>query len=311
MGNQFCEYQGISLGKGKCPEVGEEEIDEALNHLLARNSVSEKVTREARVGDVVNLDFEGFCDGIAFKGGKGEKYDLELGSNTFIPGFEDQLIGCVENQRKEVRVKFPENYHAADLKGKEAVFRCFVREVKEKKPAVLDDRFAQDHGSENVEALRLSIKEEIEQAHRQKATGDYFDKLAAYLLEHSTIEVTPEEEEISFQNVKAYYEQMVAQYGMNLEQYLKATGKSMEDFRKITYGEVVRNAKLTAFLLHVAEKENIACTEEEAETEADSLARKYQLNAAQTTEFKTHHLQELKQEITKRKATGFLISHND
>lgn len=311
MENRFCEYQGIRIGKEPDPEVSEREIDEAVEQLLNRNSVSEKVDRPSRVGDVVNLDFEGFCDGVAFEGGKGENYDLELGSNTFIPGFEDQLVGCLENQRREVRVKFPENYHAGNLKGKEAVFKCLIHEVKEKKPAVLDDLFARDHGSENVEALRLSIKEEIEEANRQKAVNAYFDKLAAHLLRHSAIEVSAEEEEISFQSVKAYYEQMVGQYGMNLEQYLNAAGKSMEEFQKIIRPEVVRNAKLTAFLLHVADQEKLVCTDEEAEKELNAIVRNYHLNAVQRDEFKKRHFDELKQEITKRKATGFLVSHNE
>ena len=311
MANKFSQYKGLTLGKEKPTSVSENEVTESLNNLLARSTTFEEVDRKSVLGDVVNIDFEGFVDGVAFEGGKGENYDLELGSNTFIPGFEDQLVGYSKNDLVDVNVTFPENYQAENLKGKKALFKCKINQVKEKKIPSLDDEFAKSHGLNNVEELRESIKKEIEYRNEQKSINNFFDKLCAHMIENSEIELTEELEEKSFQNVLAYYSQMVAQYGMTIEQYLQMMQKTMEQFKETLKPEIERGAKINLLLAHVAEEENIVVSEEEVENELNKIISYYHLNDEQVKEFKDRNLDEFKNELVKRLVFEFLVNNND
>lgn len=311
MENKFCDYKNLNLGKEEVKEVSEQELNDALNSLVARSNTFVESDKVSETGDVVNINFEGFCDGVSFEGGKGENYDLELGSNTFIPGFEDQLIGFKKGDKVDVNVTFPENYQAENLKGKPAVFKCEINAVKVKKIASLDDEFAKEHGCSSVDELRQHTKRELEERNKQISLNAYFDKLCAYLIEHSEIELTDEQMKQSHDNVIAYYQQMVGQYGMSLDQYLQMANKKMEEFEEIIKPDVIKGAKVNAILDHVAVSENIVATEEEVNSELAAIKNYYQLSDKQLDEFKSKHLDEFKNEIVKRKVSEFLVMNNN
>ena len=310
MANKYSEYKGLTLGKEAPAPVTEQELNDALNSLVARSTSFEETDKVSETGDVANIDFEGFVDGVAFEGGKGEKYDLELGSHTFIPGFEDQLIGHKKGDEVEVKVTFPENY-TEELKGKDAIFKCKVNAVKEKKVPTLDDEFALMNGVKTVEELREQVKREIEFRNTQKSFNDYFDKVCAHLIENSEIELSEEDLAKSEENVMAYYNQMVGQYGMNLDQYLEMAKKSMDDFKAMIKPDVERGAKINIILAHIAEAENFEVTEEEVEAELSKIQAYYGLNEEQLKEFKERNLNEFKQELVKRMVFEFLVKNND
>ncbi len=310
MENKFCHYKNLDLGKEEPKEVTEQELNEALNSLVARSNTFVECNKVSEKGDVVNINFEGFCDGVSFEGGKGENYDLELGSNTFIPGFENQLIGVKKGDKVDVNVIFPENYHAENLKGKPSVFKCEINAVKVKKIASLDDEFAKDHGCNSIDELRQHTKRELEERNKQISLNAYFDKLCDYLIENSEINLTDEQIKQSHDNVIAYYQQMVGQYKMNLDQYLQMINKNMEEFEEIIKSDVIKGAKVNAILNYVAVSENIIATEEETNSELASIKNYYQLSDKQLDEFKSKHLNEFKNEIIKRKVSEFLIMNN-
>lgn len=311
MANKYCDYKGLNLGKEEVTPISEKELNDSLNALVARHTSFVEQDKVSELGDVANIDFEGFVDGVAFEGGKGEAYDLELGSHTFIPGFEDQLVGCKKGDEVDVNVTFPENYQAENLKGKPAVFKCKVNAIKVKKVASLDDDFAKELGLNNVEELREAMKDEMTHRNEQKAINVFFDKICAHIIANSEIDVTPEQEEASLQNVLAYYSQMVAQYGMNLEQYLQMANKSMDEFRQVIQPEVIKGAKVNALLAYVANQEGIDASEEEVNFELGNITKYYGLNEEQLNEFKAKHLDGFKQEIVKRKVSEFLILNNN
>ena len=311
MATKLCEYKGLTLGKEEVKPVSEQELTEALNALVEKSTTFEEVEKAAELGDLTNIDFEGFVDGVAFEGGKGEKYDLVLGSKSFIPGFEERLVGAKKGDQVDVNVTFPENYHAENLKGKPAVFKCVVNQVKVKKVAALDDELAKAHGLNNIEELRQAVKQEIEGRNHQKAQSDYFDKVCAYIIEHSEIEVSNEVFEKSRANVVAYYKQMVAMYGMGLEQYLQMCGQTMESFYKTIEPEVVRGAKINVILANIATNENLIADETEVDGELQYIRQTYQLTEEQFNEFATRNREDVKFEITKAHAVKFVVENNN
>ena len=217
--SKFADYKNLNIKKTEVEIVSEEELNSTLQAIVVQSTTSEVKEGESVLGDIVNIDFEGFVDGVAFEGGKGEKYDLELGSNSFIPGFEEQLVGHKQGDEVDVNVTFPENYHAEQLKGKPAVFKCKIHEVKQKVVPALDDKFAQSQGFETVDQLRETLRLQMQQRNQSKVYNKYFDEVCSYLVLNSELEVTEEQIEVSMQNVLAYYEQSVSQYGNSLPQY--------------------------------------------------------------------------------------------
>ena len=311
MVTKLCEYKGLTLGKEEVKPVTEQELTAALNSLVERSTTYEEVEKAAELGDMTNIDFEGFVDGVAFEGGKGEKYDLVLGSNSFIPGFEDQLVGTRKGQTIDVNVTFPKEYHAENLKGKQAVFKCVVNQVKVKKVASLDDEFAKAHGLNTIEELREAVKAEIADRNMHKSQSNYFDKLCSYLIDNSEVEVTKEAEEKSRANVIAYYKQMVSMYGMGLEQYLQMCGQTMESFHTTIEPEVIKGAKVNLILAQIANLEKLSTSDEEVENELLHIKNTYKLSDEQFNEFKTKNREDVKFEITKAHVIKFLVDSNN
>ena len=307
--SKFANYKDLKIEKQEVELVSEEELNSSLQAFVTQSVTLEVIDKESELGDVVNIDFEGFVDGVAFEGGKGEKYDLELGSNSFIPGFEEQLIGSKAGSEVDVNVTFPENYHAENLKGKPAVFKCKVNEVKVKKVPSLDDEFAKKQGFNTVDELREAMRVQMNQRNQAKVYNKYFEDVCAYLVANSELEVNDEQIEVSMQNVLAYYEQSVAQYGINLEQYLQMTGKTLEAFKETLKPEAIRGAKINMILEHIAHEENIVVTEEEIEIELKKIAQYYSLNEEQMKQFKDKNAAEFENEILKQKVFKYVVTN--
>ena len=307
--SKFANYKDLKIEKQEVELVSEEELNSSLQAFVTQSVTLEVVDKEAELGDIVNIDFEGFVDGVAFEGGKGEKYDLELGSNSFIPGFEEQLISSKAGSEVDVNVTFPENYHAENLKGKPALFKCKVHEVKTKVVPSLDDSFAQKQGFNTVDELREAMRAQMNQRNQAKVYNKYFEDVCAYLVSNSELEVNDEQIEVSMQNVLAYYEQSVSQYGINLEQYLQMTGKTLEAFKETLKPEAIRGAKINMILEHIAHEEQIVVSEEEIEIELQRIAQYYSLNEEQMQQFKNANLAEFENEILKQKVFKFVVTN--
>ena len=307
--SKFANYKDLKIEKQPAELVSEEELNSTLQAIVTQSVSLEVVDKEAELGDVVNIDFEGFLGDTAFEGGKGEKYDLELGSNSFIPGFEEQLVGSKAGDEVEVNVTFPENYHAENLKGQPAVFKCKVHEVKTKNIPALDDNFAKTQGFNTVDELRETLRAQMNQRNQAKVMNKYFDEVCSYLVLNSELEVSEEQVEVSMQNVLAYYEQSVSQYGINLAQYLQMTGKNIDEFKESLKPEAIRGAKINVILEHIAHEEQIVVSEEEIEIELQRIAQYYKLSEAQLKEFKDKNAAEFENEILKQKVFKFVVEN--
>ena len=218
-------YEGLKIKKDKL-EVKEEEIQEEIDHLLEQ--YAELVVKEGTVenGDTVILDYEGFLDGVPFEGGKAENYSLVIGSNTFIPGFEEQLIGMDKDSEKEIKVTFPEDYHAENLKGKETTFKVKVHEIKTKQNRELDDEFFEDLGMEGVnslETLKESIKEHLEAHKKTDIENKFVDDMLDAISKQTEIDIPEEMVEDEINHLIKRFEEQLKYQGVSLDLYYSLT----------------------------------------------------------------------------------------
>ena len=233
---------------------------------------------KAEKGDTVIIDFEGFMNGKAFEGGKGENYALELGSNSFIPGFEDALIGTKAGDKKEVNVTFPSDYHAEELKGKPATFKVLVHEVKTKVYPELNEDFFLDLGLEDVktkEDLEKTVKETMTEQREYEAENKFVDDLFEALLKETTVEVPHELVHQEIDRMLAQYEERLKMQGITLEQFYKFTNSSEEQLRSQMHEEAEKRVKLRFAIDEIIDLEKIEATDEEAEKDAEEKAKKH------------------------------------
>ena len=274
-------YKGLNIKPEKV-EVTDEEINHELGHLLER--YTELVNKEdgaVESGDVAVIDFEGFKDGVAFDGGKGENYSLEIGSNTFIPGFEDQIIGMKSGEEKDLDITFPEDYGAKDLAGAKVVFKVKVNEIKTKEKRELDEEFFEDLGMEGVnseETLKEEIKKSIEAQKEAEAENNYIDKILEEVSKNVEVDI-PEpmvDEEVN-RLLKRFEEQMKMQ-GISLDLYYQFTNSNEEALKSQMEKEAYSNVLYRLMLEEIMNLEKIEVSSEEAEKEAEELAKKYQMD---------------------------------
>lgn len=308
---KICAYQGLALGKESASPATEEEVVKETERILKQSAADVEKEGEAENGNIVTIDFEGFVDGVAFEGGKGENYDLELGSGTFIPGFEDQLIGAKKDREVEVHVTFPENYPSEELKGKAAVFKCKVRAVKEKVEPTLDDEFARKQGFENVEEFKKALEDQLNRQKQKEANMAYISKICDHLAEESDIELETEKIDARIREILSYYEQSIASYGMTLENYLQAMNMTREVLTEQLRPEAEKSLKIDAIYDYIANEEKIELTEEEIERELEYLKSYYRLSDEQISAFRAEKLDALKRDIIRQKVSEFLIDRND
>lgn len=272
-------YKGLDVKKEKVT-VKKEEVDHELGHLLER--FTELVVKDGKVanGDVTVIDFEGFKDGVAFEGGKAENYTLEIGSGSFIPGFEEQLVGMKAGEEKDITVTFPEEYGEASLAGKEAVFKIKLHEVKSKKLPEMDKDFFEDLAMEGVdteEKLRDTLKEQIKARKENDAENKYIDDLLDAVAKQTTVDIPEEMVDDEIHRLIHRFEEQLKMQGLSLDMYYQFTKTSHEDLHTQFKEEAYKNVLYRLILDEVKEKEKIEVTLEEGEAEADKLALRYNM----------------------------------
>ena len=300
------DYKGLEYNLDEVA-VSDEEVDAELNRM--REQYAEVQTKDgaAAEGDTVNIDYEGFKDDVAFDGGKGTNYDLVLGSHSFIPGFEEKLVGVKAGEEKDLNLTFPENYHAKDLKGAAVVFKVKVNEVKTKVLPEVNDDFAKDvnaAGVETVADLKNMIRTRIEDGKKSQAENKADTALMDKLVENAEIDL-PEvlvEEEVN--NQIQQLAQQISQYGMNFNQYLSMMGKKIEDVRAEYTDNATKTAKLRLILEEIAKVEALEPTEEDLENEYNNIAAQYNMPVDQVKTYISVDM--LKRDVRNEKAYAFV-----
>ena len=272
-------YKGLKV-KPKEVEVSEEEVNHELGHLLEK--YTELINKEGTVeeGNIAIIDFEGFKDGVAFEGGKGENYSLEIGSNTFIPGFEEQVIGMKSGEEKDLKVTFPEDYTAQDLAGKEVVFKVKVNEIKEKKTRELDEDFFEDlamEGIDSEEKLKDEIKASIQSQKEAEVEEEYVDTLLEEVSKNVEVDIPEEMVEEEVDRLLTRFEQQMRMQGISLDLYYQITNTKEEDLRNQMEKEAYKNVLYRLMLEELITIEKQEVTDEEADKEASTLAEKYNM----------------------------------
>ena len=298
------EYKGIQVEKAPI-EVKDEEIEAQI--AKEREANSRTVTVEDRAvaqGDIVTLDFEGFVDGVAFEGGKGENYDLTIGSNTFIPGFEDQLVGAEIGKELDVNVTFPEKYGAKELAGKAAVFKCKVNGIKVKELPEADDEFAQEVSEfDTLDEYKADIKAKLLKDKEDEAKRAKEDAVIGKIVENATMDIPDAMVEYQTQQMLDDFGRRMQSQGLSLEQYFQFTGMTEADYKEQMKPRALQNIQSRLVLEAVAEAEKLEATEEDLEKEYAKMAEQYKLDVDKVKEiFGEYQKEELKKDIVIQKA---------
>ena len=281
------EYKGLKVDKVST-RVTQKEVDEEIDKERERSARTVEVTdRAVQDKDQVVLDFEGFVDGAAFEGGKGEKYPLTIGSGAFIPGFEEQLIGAEIGKETEVNVTFPEDYQAQDLAGKAAVFKCTVHEIKAKEIPELDDEFVSDvsEESETVDAYKAEVKAKIKERKESEGKQKREDQAVEQAVANAQIDIPEPMIDLQTKQMADDFARRIMQQGMSLEQYFQFTGlseeKMMEEFRP----QAEKRIRTRLVLEAVVAAENIEVSDERLDEELKKMADSYQMEVEKLKEF--------------------------
>ncbi len=271
-------YKGVKVDKIDT-EVTEEELNAELDKEREKNARNITVTdRPVKDGDITTLDFEGFVDGVAFEGGKGENYPLTIGSGAFIPGFEEQLVGAEIGKEVEVKVTFPEDYHAEDLKGKDAVFKCTVKEIKEKELPELDDEFASEVSEfETLAEYKEDVKKNLTEQKEKDAKNAKEEAAVKAVVEASEMEIPEAMLETQQKQMVEEFAQRITMQGLSMEQYFQFTGTSYERLVEQVKPQAEERIKSRLVLEAVAKAENLEATEEDYEKELETMAEVYQM----------------------------------
>lgn len=267
--------------KKESVKVTEKEINDEIESL--RQRYADMVIKDGKIenGDIAVIDFEGFIDGVAFEGGKGENYSLTIGSNTFIPGFEDQLIGLKENDEKDVVVTFPEDYHAENLKGKEATFKVKIHEVKTKELPELDKDFFLDLEMENVsnlDELKEKIKHEIKHSKEHSTENKYIDDLLEAASKNTEVEIPNELIEEEIDRMIEEYSQNLSMQGIDLQTFYKFTNSNEETLRAQMRNESEKRVKYRFMLEEIIKLEKIEVTKKEIDEEVEKISKDYNMS---------------------------------
>lgn len=306
------EYKGLEVKKTRVT-VTKKEIEEQLaNYQSQFAELSVKEDGKVANGDTAVIDFEGFVAGEAFEGGKGENYSLEIGSGSFIPGFEEQLVGMTVNQEQEIKVTFPEDYGAADLAGKEAVFKVMIHEIKEKKLPEIDDELAMDvniDGVETLEQLKDHIKANIKSRKENENEQKFMDDLYKALVANSKVETSEallaQEQESMLQEI----EQNLQRQGLNFEVYEQFTGKNKDAIKEDIKPQAEERFKVNAILTAIIEAEKLVVSEEELEAELQTIADYYKKEVDEVKKIFEGNMSRIENDLLTRKAID-LVKEN-
>lgn len=279
-------YLGVQVTKVDT-EVTDEEVDAALEKERGNNARTVSVTdRPVAVGDTAVIDFEGFVDGVAFEGGKGENHSLEIGSHSFIDTFEDQLVGKNVGDEVDVNVTFPEQYQAAELAGKPALFKVKINEIKTKELPALDDEFAQDVSEfDTLAEYKESVKKNLEEQKENEAKRTKEDEAIQKIIDKSEMEIPEAMLETQCENMVNEFAQRIAQSGLSMEQYMQFSGLTVDKLKEQVRPEAETRIKSSLVLEQIAKEENIEVTDEEIDAEIEKMAAAYGMEADKLKEY--------------------------
>ena len=268
------QYKGLEAPKAEVKVVAAD-VNARLKEMADRNSRLVSVERAVKKGDTADIDFEGFDNGVAFDGGKGENFDLEIGSGSFVPGFEEQLIGMKAGEEKDIDITFPENY-TPELAGKPVVFHVKVNEVKVKEVPALDDEFAKDVSEfDTLKELKADIKKKLTAERTESAQRAFEDVLMAKVAEGVEADVPHEMVELQAEQMMEGFKQQLASQGIPFDQYLKMTNTTEADFKSQAYGPAEQQVKMDLAISAIVKAENLEATDDEVEAEMKKVADRY------------------------------------
>lgn len=305
------EYKGLEVKEQKI-EVTDEEVNEAIE--AEREKFAELVIKEegkVEEGNTVVIDFEGFMDGVAFEGGKGENHSLEIGSGEFIPGFEEQLIGKESGEEVDVEVTFPEEYHAKELAGKDAVFKVKIHEIKVKELPELDDEFAKDVDDEveTLEELKAKKKAQLLEQKEQAAENEKREALIEQAANNAEIDIPEEMIEHEVEHMLQDFKQRLQMQGMTFEMYSQFTGQDEEALKEQMREDAEKRVKVNLTLEAIAEAENIEATDEDVEQEFNKMAEMYGMEVEQLKQMFGPNTESIKADLKFTKTIDFLVEH--
>lgn len=304
-------YKGVKVDKIETA-VTDEEVDAEIER--EREKSARNITVEDRPvedGDMTTLDFEGFVDGVAFEGGKGENYPLTIGSGAFIPGFEEQLVGAKIGEETEVKVTFPEDYQAEHLQGKEAVFQCTVKEIRKKELPELNDEFASDVSEfETLAEYREDVKKNLEEQKKKDAEKEKEDAAVKAAVEDSEMEIPEAMLETQQKRMVEEFAQRITMQGLSMEQYFQFTGTSYQQMVEQVKPQAEERIRSRLVLEAVAKAEKLEVSDEEYEDELKTMADVYQMELAKVKELMGEREEkEIKQDLLVKKAAEFVANN--
>jgi trigger factor len=304
-------YKGIEVEKADTT-VTDEEVDAAINQERENNARTISVEdRAVKDGDMTVLDYEGFVDGVAFEGGKGENYPLTIGSNTFIPGFEDGLIGAELNKEIDVNVTFPDDYQAEELAGKAAVFKCTVKEIKEKELPELDDEFASEVSEfDTLAEYKEDVKKNLAEKKETEAKNEKEDKVVDAIIADAKMDIPEAMLTTQQRQLADDFAQRIQMQGISIDQYFQFTGLTKEAFLEQLKPQAEKRIKSRLVLEAVAKAEKFEASEEDYEAELKKMAEAYQMEEDKIKEMiGDFEERSIKEDICIRKAVDFVVEN--
>lgn len=305
------DYKGVEI-ETVTGDVTDEDVENELKSRARKNSRMVAVDRPAKDGDTVMIDYEGWSEGVQFPGGTAERQPLKLGSNTFIPGFEEQLIGVSTGESKDVTVTFPEEYHSEDLAGKEAVFKCTVHEIKEEEIPEINDDFVKDISEfDTIDELKADIRESLEKAAADRAETQMKNSVLEKVYEANDIDIPDVMVESEIDNMLAEFDQQLRAQGMDMQTYFQYIGKDAAEFRNEVREDAYKRTKTRMIVTAVAEQEKFEASEEDVEAEIANMANAYGLEADKVKEMLgAQNIAMIAGDIKVRKAVEFMYDNS-
>ena len=304
------DYKGVEI-ETVSAEVTDEDVDKEIESMAKKNSRMVEVDRPAQEGDMVLIDYEGWVGDEQFEGGTAERQPLKLGSGTFIPGFEEQLVGAVKDEQRDVTVTFPEEYHEQSLAGKEAVFKCKVHEIKEQELPEINDDFVKDISEfDTMDELKADTREKLAKSKAESAENSMKNSVIEAVFNANDIEVPAPLVEQEIDNQISQFDQQLRAQGMDLNTYMQYLGKEPSEFREDIRPEAEKKVKTQMIVTAVAEQEGFEATPEEVEQELEKMAQQYGLEKDKLTEMiGPQNLSMIAGDIKVRKAVDFMYDN--
>ncbi len=302
-------YKGIEIKKIEYTTT-DKDIEHELGHMAERNSRLITIEdRPVQKGDITTIDFEGSINGVNFEGGKAENHELEIGSNTFIPGFEDQIIGMKLEEEKDIKVKFPEDYFSKDLAGKDAIFKVKLHEIKKKELPKIDDEFAKDVSEfDTLEELKNSIKEKLDTENQNKAKYETEEEAIKVVCDNTNLDIPKGMIELEIDNMIKDMETRLSYQGLKLNQYLQMMGKTENDIRENFKEQAEKSIKSRLILEAIVKAEKFNVSPEELENKIKEMAKQYNRNEEEL--LKNEQLKEyIEENIKTEKAVEFIVKN--